>query len=198
MFKLNSISIKNLPLFLIPFVIVGVILFLETINSYFESQKTFEENAKTTTSLYEIDISNFEKAKVVKVVDGDTIEIESGERVRYLGIDTPETVHPTKKVQCFGREASNKNKELVLGKEVLLEKDISDRDRYGRLLRYVYLSNETNPQEVLMVNEYLIELGFATVVTYPPDVKYKDRFLKQQRQAQDSEKGLWGSCKSKY
>jgi len=70
--------------------------------------------------------------KVIKVIDGDTIKLENGEVVRYIGIDTPETVHPSKPVQCFGREASNKNKELVEGKLVRLEKDITDRDSQAK------------------------------------------------------------------
>lgn len=79
--------------------------------------------------------------KVVRVIDGDTIEIEGGDRVRYIGIDTPETVDPRKPVQCYGQEASNKNKELVEGKTVELEKDVSETDKYGRLLRYVWLGD---------------------------------------------------------
>ena len=80
------------------------------------------------------------EATVVRVIDGDTIEVEidgTSYRVRYIGIDTPETVHPQKPVECFGKEASEKNRELVEGKRVRLEKDVSDTDKYGRLLRYV-------------------------------------------------------------
>src|SRR3990167_3408922 len=76
---------------------------------------------------------------VTRVIDGDTIEIEGGQKVRYIGIDTPETVDPRKPVQCFGVEASNKNKELVSGKRDRLEKDVSETDKYGRLLRYIYI-----------------------------------------------------------
>jgi micrococcal nuclease len=124
--------------------------------------------------------------KVTKVVDGDTIKIETGETVRYIGMNTPETVDPRRPVQCFGHEASAKNKELVEGKQVLLEKDVSNTDKYGRLLRYVYLDG-------VMVNEKLVAEGYAQVDTYPPDVKYKDRFVAAQQEAKNNKKGLWSS-----
>lgn len=125
------------------------------------------------------------KAKVINVIDGDTIKIEGGQVVRYIGIDTPETVHPSKPVQCYGKEASDKNKELVEGKEVKLEKDVSETDKYGRLLRYVWLGD-------MLVNEYLVREGYAQSSSYPPDVKYQDRFVEAQRQAREEKKGLWG------
>lgn len=128
-----------------------------------------------------------EFVKVTKVIDGDTVEIEGGYRLRYIGIDTPETVHPSKPVQCFGKEASNKNKELVEGKTVRLERDITELDRYDRLLRYVWLGN-------VLVNERLVKEGYATSYTYPPDVKYQERFVQAEREARESKKGLWSSC----
>lgn len=128
-----------------------------------------------------------QKVLVTRVIDGDTVEIEGGEKVRYIGIDTPETVDPRKPVQCYGKEASDKNKELVEGKEVKLEKDISETDKYGRLLRYVWLGD-------ILVNEYLVKEGYAQVSTYPPDVKYQDRFLAAQREARENKRGLWEAC----
>ena len=125
------------------------------------------------------------KAKVARVVDGDTIKLETGEVVRYIGIDTPETVHPSKPVQCYGKEASDKNRELVEGKEVKLEKDVSETDKYGRLLRYIWLGD-------ILINEYLAREGYAHSSTYPPDVKYQDKFVQAERQARDEKKGLWG------
>ena len=103
-----------------------------------------------------------ESKKVARVVDGDTIEIEGGQTVRYIGIDTPETVHPQKTVECFGREASNRNKELVEGKFVQLEKNVSETDKYGRVLRYVYADG-------VFVNEPLVKEGFAHASSYSPD-----------------------------
>lgn len=124
---------------------------------------------------------------VTRVIDGDTIEIEGGLRVRYIGIDTPETVDPRKLVQCFGVEASNRNKELVDGKYVRLEKDVSETDKYNRLLRYVYAGDT-------FVNLILVKDGFAYSSTYPPDVKYQDQFVEAQHEAREQNKGLWGSC----
>jgi len=125
------------------------------------------------------------KVKVIRVIDGDTIKIEGDKVVRYIGIDTPETVHPSKPVQCYGKEASNKNKKLVEGKEVKLEKDVSETDKYGRLLRYIWLGDT-------LVNEYLVREGYAQSSSYPPDVKYQNRFIEAQRQAREEKKGLWG------
>jgi micrococcal nuclease len=124
--------------------------------------------------------------KVVNVVDGDTIKVETGETIRYIGIDTPETVDPRKPVMCYGKEASDKNTELVEGKVVELEKDISEKDKYGRLLRYIWLDD-------VLVNEVLVREGYAQSSTYPPDVKYQDRFVEAQRLAREEQKGLWGS-----
>jgi len=130
------------------------------------------------------------KAKAIRVIDGDTIELETGQRVRYIGIDTPETVHPSKPVQCYGQEASAKNKELVEGKEIYLEKDVSETDKFGRLLRYIWLGD-------LLINEYLVREGYAFSTTYSPDVKYQHLFLEAERKARQEEKGLWGSaCKN--
>lgn len=124
---------------------------------------------------------------VTRVIDGDTIEIEGGQKVRYIGIDTPETVDPRKPVQCFGVEASNKNKELVSGKRVRLEKDVSETDKYGRLLRYVYVGDT-------FVNLELVKQGYAYASSFPPDVKYQSQFTEAQRQAKEQNRGLWGSC----
>ena len=125
--------------------------------------------------------------KVTRVVDGDTIEIEGGEKVRYIGIDTPETVDPRKPVQCFGIEASKKNKELVEGKTVRLEKDITDRDKYSRLLRYVWVDD-------LFVNLELVKQGFASSYSYPPDIKYQKEFLAAETEAREAGRGLWAAC----
>jgi len=125
---------------------------------------------------------------VTRVIDGDTIEIETGEKVRYIGMDTPETVDPRKPVQCFGEEASAKNKELVLNKKVKLVKDVSETDKYGRLLRFVYLEDGT------LVNLELVKEGFAQVMTIPPDVAHSDDFVKAAKEAREAKRGLWGAC----
>ncbi len=133
--------------------------------------------------------------KVLKVVDGDTIEIDYyGQEisVRFIGVDTPETVDPRRPVGCFGKEASDENKRLLQGKVVELEKDISETDKYGRLLRYVYLRLDDN--NLLFVNDYLIRQGFGQALSYPPDVKFNDRFLEAQKEAREESRGLWQKC----
>lgn len=134
-----------------------------------------------------------EQALVSKVVDGDTIELENGWTVRLIGIDTPETVDPRRPVGCFGKEASNKAKSLLSGKVVILQKDVSETDKYGRLLRYVFLPVEEG--QLLFVNDYLVREGFAKVLTYPPDVKYNEQFRQAETEARENQRGLWGVCK---
>jgi endonuclease YncB( thermonuclease family) len=129
------------------------------------------------------------EAQVVDVVDGDTIKVSIDGQVytlRYIGIDTPETVAPGKPVEWMGPEASAANAALVSGQTVYLEKDVSETDRYGRLLRYVYLADGTQ------VNAELVRRGYAHASTYPPDVKYQDLFRQMEREARAAEVGLWG------
>lgn len=127
---------------------------------------------------------NITIAKITNVIDGDTFTIEGGKVVRMIGIDTPETVRPSKPVQCYGKEASLKTQELLEGKEVKLEKDVSETDKYNRLLRYVYIDD-------IFVNEYLVKEGYAKSSSYPPDIKYQDKFIEAQKKAQEENKGLW-------
>lgn len=123
--------------------------------------------------------------RVKRIIDGDTVEMGNGEKVRYIGVNTPESVDPRKGVECFGKEAAQFNREMVEGKVVRLERDISDRDRYGRLLRFVYLEDGT------FVNERLVREGYASVSTYPPDVSKKEIFLRAENEARKVERGLW-------
>jgi endonuclease YncB( thermonuclease family) len=121
-------------------------------------------------------------AQVVFVIDGDTIEVstELGEyRVRYIGIDTPEREMP------FYEQASQANRDLVGGRTVYLVKDVSETDRFGRLLRYIYLPDGT------FVNAELIRAGYAQAVTFPPDVAFADTFRQLQQEARDAGRGLW-------
>ena len=134
------------------------------------------------------DVKSENTSLVTRVIDGDTIELSDGGKVRYIGIDTPEA---GSKNECFALEAKKKNEELVLGKNVSLEKDISETDKYQRLLRYVYIGEGENK---IMVNEALVKEGFANVLTYPPDVKFKDLFLISEKSARDSKLGLWSKC----
>lgn len=132
---------------------------------------------------------------VTRVVDGDTIEVRRGSvtlRVRYIGVDTPETVQPNRPVECFGREASKFNKELVENKKVRLEEDVQAQDSFGRELRYVYVVN--NDGQEIMANEALVLHGYAHAASYPPNVKYQELFREREREARDAKNGLWNVC----
>lgn len=133
-----------------------------------------------------------ERVQVAKVIDGDTFQIPGGSKVRMLGIDTPETKDPRRSVGCFGKEASNKAKQLLDSKMVILQKDISEKDKYDRLLRYVYLPLEDG--SLLFVNDYLVREGYANALTYPPDVKFAEQFRRAEIEAREQKRGLWGKC----
>ncbi|MBI2086117.1 thermonuclease family protein [Candidatus Daviesbacteria bacterium] len=133
-----------------------------------------------------------EKTLVTKVVDGDTIVVNGQITVRFIGIDTPETIDPRRPVGCFGKEASNETKNLLTGREVVLQKDVSDTDKYKRILRYVFLPLENG--QILFVNDYLVRVGFAKVYTYPPDVKFDSQFRQAEKEAKEAKRGLWGRC----
>lgn len=124
---------------------------------------------------------------VERVVDGDTIKVWIGnalETVRYIGIDTPETVHPNRGVEPYGKAASEFNRGLVEGRQVRLEFDVEQRDRYGRLLAYVYV-------DTVFVNAEMIHQGFAQLMTVPPNVKHVDQFISLQGIARETNRGLW-------
>lgn len=126
---------------------------------------------------------------VVHVVDGDTIHVQCGarvEKVRYIGMDAPEIHHPLWGAEPGGREAAALNRRLVGGRHVRLELDVRARDQYGRLLAYVWAGD-------LMVNAELVRLGYAQVMTVPPNVRYQALFLKLQREARAAGRGLWAA-----
>jgi micrococcal nuclease len=144
----------------------------------------------------------YEGATVTRVVDGDTAVVSitsraegpgagsaqvGGEyRVRFLGIDTPESVKPGSPVECFGKEASAATTALLEGQDVRLVKDVEETDQYDRLLRYVYLGEE-------MANARLVVNGYAQPYTYPPNVRHADLFVQLQREARENSRGLWSS-----
>lgn len=150
-------------------------------------EKVSENNASPTPAPTELTTQK-DKVKVIRVIDGDTFEIEGGKKVRLIGVDAPESVHPDpNKNTEFGKTASTFTKEKLEGKTVYLEKDVSETDRYGRLLRYVYLQDNT------FFNEYLVKEGIANPATFPPDVKYADVFVRAQQYAKENSKGLWAT-----
>lgn len=172
------------------------LVLLALINWFIKSDELRNPQAKMPSPTPTRKIS--EEVMVVKrVVDGDTIELQNGKKLRYIGIDTPETKDPQQKMQCYGQEAYIKNKELVEGKEVRLVKDTSETDRYGRLLRYVYLVPVATGEAEIFVNEYLVREGYAQAVTFPPDVKFNQYFQELQKKATAENKGLWSNCSIK-
>jgi len=120
-------------------------------------------------------------ALVVQVIDGDTITVEGGYRVRYIGIDAPE-IHP--RLEAFGMEAWQANRRLVEGKEVRLEQDVSEKDKYGRLLRYVWVDD-------VLVEAELVRQGLARAKAYPPDTKYQDYLERMETEAKLAGRGIW-------
>jgi micrococcal nuclease len=133
------------------------------------------------------------EGRVVRVVDGDTIHVLVGgrrEKVRYIGVDTPETHHPAKPVQCFGREASAFNARLVARERVRLVRDVEPRDRFGRLLAYVYRARDG-----LFVNAELARAGYARPLAITPDVRHAARLRALARAARQAGRGLWSACR---
>lgn len=141
---------------------------------------------------------NYNDVLVTRVVDGDTLQLETRERVRLIGIDTPE-MHESDKlhrdsqrsgrdegtIKAMGRKAYEFTRALVEGKRVSLEFDVEKYDKYDRLLAYVYLKDGT------FVNAEIVKQGYASLMTFPPNVKYVDKFLKLYREARENDRGLW-------
>ncbi len=156
------------------------------------------ESASTTPARHsppEDRLEKYEWHKVIKVIDGDTlVAAMDGKNVtiRLIGIDTPETVDPRKPVQCFGKEASEKAKQILSGTEVRIELDPSQGtlDEYGRLLAYVYAPANVRPEGIL-VNEYLIAEGYAHEYTYNIPYKYQAEFKAAENRARTEKRGLW-------
>jgi micrococcal nuclease len=152
----------------------------------------FITNSNVNNKASKLNQSNITLLNVIKVVDGDTIDVSidgKTERIRLIGINTPETVDPRKTVECFGKEASDKAKSILSGKKVFLEADITqgERDKYNRLLRYVFLEDGTN------FNLQMIKDGYAYEDTYEVPYKYQLEFKAAQKYAQENLKGLWSS-----
>ncbi len=135
-------------------------------------------------------LPNGDDATIERVVDGDTVVLTDDTRVRLIGVDTPETVHPSKPVECFGREASAFMSDLLPpGTDVRLVYDVERTDRYDRTLAYVYRLDDG-----LFVNAELLAQGYAQIATYPPNVAHVDEYRELQTQARDKQRGLWNVC----
>ena len=180
-------------------IIVTILVFLAlAVQSWLKSQDeigfSIAQPKSPAVTTAEITLLKPGYNRVTRVVDGDTIVVDINgvsEKVRLIGVDTPETIDPRKLVQCFGKEASAFNKSLLLNASIRLEADSLqyDRDKYGRLLRYVYVEGE-------MVNEFLVTWGFAKAENYFPEKRYYERFVSAQKEAQLQKRGIWGKCGS--
>ena len=137
-------------------------------------------------------LTSGQTARVVRVVDGDTMIVSlrgREERVRFTGIDTPETVKPDAPVECYGPQASAETKRLLEGRSVRLELDVEQRDRYGRLLAYIFRSPDN-----LFVNRELIAAGFAERFRNTVNRRYVGAFEQAESAARQAGRGLWGTC----
>ena len=156
---------------------------------FFNTDLLFKNDENITT----------QEGKVVKAVDGDTFYVRLADgkdyKVRLIGVNCPESAGEyADNPQSYGKEASIFTKENLLGKKVYLEKDVDDKDRYGRLLRYVYIEKPKSIKEVekKMFNAILIKEGYAQVMTVQSNIKYQDLFTVLQREAREDQIGLWG------
>ncbi len=165
--KLNKI--KNIPKPILAIIIIIIVY------NFFSGESTPEN------------FENMERTVVQRVIDGDTVVISGGERVRMIGINTPESVKEAGDIEYFGKEASKYTEEELEGKTIYMEKDVSDRDDYGRLLRYIYLEDGT------FYNEKIVKEGYAYAGTYPPDIKYNEILYNAEAYARDNNLGLWSS-----
>jgi len=164
-----------------------IIAVLAVAITLFSALNQFIREYQLGETLGSTDERGFENAMVAEVIDGDTIKLSDGRTVRYIGIDTPETKHPRKGQECFGEEASRYNEELVAGEIIQLEKDVSETDRYDRLLRYVWIDD-------VLINEKLVEDGYALATSWPPDVKREEEFRQAEQNARFENRGLWDNC----
>ena len=165
--------------------IIGAGTFLYT---YFSNNLSPLQNSELKTNTSSVS----SRLTVAYVTDGDTIKLSNGDKVRYIGVDSPELSHYGSTEECNAKEARQYNESLVLNKEVILVKDVTNMDRYKRLLRYVYVIGEQGNK--IFVNEQMVKEGYAFMSTYPPNVAKTDIFQKAQKFARENKKGLWNGC----
>lgn len=175
--KLNFNNTRKLLLFFFGFMLVFLSLLNKGKRDYYDQSLEPEVQSWETAQ-------NQERFRVTRVIDGDSIKLDRKIELRYIGIDAPELVE-NNVATCLGIKARIRNTELVSGKQVMLEKDVSEMDQYGRLLRYVWLGDE-------LINQTLVEEGLAQAKVFPPDSKYRDRLIEAQARAQENEAGMWG------
>jgi micrococcal nuclease len=175
-----------------PFLVLSIYVMVIFVGSFFmfePKEQVVHSSTQAVSNSISIKPNSKIKAKVLRVVDGDTLLVELPNRtqskMRLIGVNTPETVKPQHPAEPYGKEASNYTKKRLTGATVTLEFDVGVKDRYGRLLAYVWIGKE-------LYNETLVKDGYARVMTIQPNVKYQDVFIRAEREARKSHKGLWG------
>ena len=181
--KIRLPNRKNLSLILY-LILVLIAVGFTTLTDVKQIEKSIQEFTVSTNT------NEKGLSQVIKVIDGDTIDVEINgkvQRVRLIGINSPETADPRKPVECFGGEAANRTKEILTGKKVRLEEDTTqdNKDKYNRLLRYVFLKDGTN------FNKLMISEGFAYEYTYDLPYKYQIEFKNAEKEARNTKRGLW-------
>jgi endonuclease YncB( thermonuclease family) len=169
--------------------IVSIIILLAGI--FFQQHQKANQNKPAVSGAiidHSVKVEYGQPIKVARVIDGDTIELINGDRLRYVGVDTPEEFDSRKPVQCYAKEAADKNREMVEGKEIKIYKDQTQFDKYGRWLGFVYLDDGT------FVNLSLVQQGFAFSYPYSPDTSKSEQFNQAQASAKAANLGLWSTC----
>jgi micrococcal nuclease len=161
-------------------------------------QNYLGRNVPAVKSAVSKNLNGIQKAKVVKISDGDTIVLDNGQKVRYLYIDTPETVKEGVPIQCFGPEAKEMNTKLVLGKEVWLWSDKESKDQYDRELRLVFLAGENPDDPSKSVNALLVKGGFARARIFKPNTTFENDFKEYEKNAKTKKLGVWGVCSDPF
>ena len=178
-----------------------LVLFVIFLSVFFSAAQRLSVRSPSVSSQAVLDKGGYADVGVARVYDGDTFRLDNGDKVRLVGIDTPESSenkklfrdaarlgHDVKKILAMGRAASQYTKSLLEGRRVRLEFDIQQRDKYGRLLAYVYRVDDG-----LFINEEIIKNGYAYPMTIPPNVRHADEFKELFREAQKAGRGLWAS-----
>jgi micrococcal nuclease len=160
-----------------------------------DSYKPQNSYAKTTINGSK---DGIEKSQVKRVVDGDTVELTNGQKIRLLNIDTPETVKANTPIMCFGPEASTFTKKLLTDKMVQLTYDKEANDQYGRGLRFIFLDGVDTGNVENSINAELVKNGFARMVVYKPNNTYAKEFQAWENEAKSKKLGLWGKCKNPF
>lgn len=167
--------------------LIVVVAVLVLVGFNFAAQEMTDTSVEVAGTNMEVSgVATSTVARVAYVIDGDTIEIASGERVRLLGVDTPEMD------ECYYQEATNFARDVMNGRAVRLEADVTDRDQYGRLLRQVFVADETG--EETHVNYELVARGYAEVLPIPPDRAYREAFRAAEAAASAAARGRHGVC----